>query len=231
MEITYQSLDPPQAPSPSEPAAEVEQPDAEPEAVVTGLPSSLGTSASLRFVVDDELEAEPEAPPAALEQSTEWVHVQEAEAEVEADPAPQPAEVEVTETVTEVNVNGHAVVEDSVTVTTVTEIPASAENLNWADEEEDGLPSIAGLKARFGTDDASQPPTSPGPVANGHPQTNGHAQPEDDGFTSTTPRGRGRGRGFRGDRGGYRGRGGDRGGFRGGDRGGRGFRGGDRGGQ
>ena len=139
-----------------------------------------------------------------------------------------------TETVTEVSVNGHAVVEESVTVTSTSEATPSApnDNLNWADSEDDaGLPPIAGLHAEFGTEEKAQPPSSPAPHhhGHGHRHSNGHAQHEDDGFTSTS-RGRGRGRGFRGDRGGYRGRGNERGGFRGGERGGRGFRGGDRGG-
>lgn len=117
LEITQQFLNPPRVPTPvPEPVADLEEPAAaaEPEITVGGLPLSLGTSASFRFVVDDELEAEAEAQP-ALEQSTEWVHVNDTE-------ATQVAEVDVVETVTEVNVNGHTFVEDSVTLTTTAEV-------------------------------------------------------------------------------------------------------------
>ncbi|KAF9479064.1 hypothetical protein BDN70DRAFT_932907 [Pholiota conissans] len=127
-------------------------------------------------------------------------------------------------------VNGHVAEEAA---------PAPAEApIDWAADEEGGLPSIAGLHAEFGTSGSATP-------AEGHehahveaaaaPEVNGHAaeQPsteaasENDGFTQA--RG-GRGRGGRG---GFRGgeRGGPRGGYRGGDRGSfRGGRGGERGG-
>ncbi|CAL1707036.1 unnamed protein product [Somion occarium] len=226
LEITQQFLNPPRVPTPvPEPVADLEEPAAaaEPEITVGGLPLSLGTSASFRFVVDDELEAEAEAQP-ALEQSTEWVHVNDTE-------ATQVAEVDVVETVTEVNVNGHTFVEDSVTLTTTAEVPVATSNgaINWADEDEGGLPSIAGLHAKFGTETQVQPPSPTAPVSGVH-HVNGGALPEEDGFTSAA-RGRGRGRGaHRGDRGSFRGRGGDRGGFRGGERGRGGFR-SDRGGE
>ena len=130
--------------------------------------------------------------------------------------------------------------------------------IDWADDDEGGLPSIANLQAKYGTSGTASPevadevPEIPVSAVNG--DTNNHAtqREEDDGFTEARGRGRGgrgapRGnnRGFyrdggyrggdrEGDRGGYRGGayGGDRGGFRGGDRGGfrgRGERGGERG--
>lgn len=105
--------------------------------------------------------------------------------------------------------------------------------LNWADEDDGGLPPIAGLHAKFG----NTPEETPSTLAPGTPQpnvehlNNGSAH-DDDGFVSAQRARGSRGRGgFRGgERGGYRGnfRGGERGGYRGGDRGS--FRGGDRGG-
>lgn len=117
-------------------------------------------------------------------------------------------------------------------------------NFDWAEDEGGGLPSIAGLQARFGTSetpspaDGSQsiPDTNPTDVATS--PANGNVPVDADGFTQARGvRGRPRGeRGFssRGGRGGERGpyRGGDRGGFRGGFRGERGgHRGGERGGE
>jgi hypothetical protein len=130
--------------------------------------------------------------------------------------------------------------------------------IDWADDDEGGLPPIANLQAKFGTSGTASPevadevPETSVSVVNGDPNNDpDHAtqREEDDGFTEARGRGRGgrgapRGnnRGFyrdggyrggdrEGDRGGYRGgaHGGDRGGFRG-DRGG--FRGrGERGGE
>ena len=126
---------------------------------------------------------------------------------------------------------------------------ANNSTIDWADDDEGGLPNIANLQAKFGTPGSASPvvdevPVTPGFV-NGNTNDDPHpATPreEDDGFTQARGRGRGRGphrggdrghRGFHhhnGERGGYRGdHGGDRGGYRGGDRGG--FRGGDRGGE
>jgi hypothetical protein len=94
-----------------------------------------------------------------------------------------------------------------------------AENIDWAAEGEDELPSIDGLHATFGKSGSATPNTQEPEIE--HSQPNGHETQkpgEDDGFTQARG-GRGRGRGFRG---------GERGGFRGGFRGDRG-RGGDRG--
>lgn len=115
--------------------------------------------------------------------------------------------------------------------------PAPADNagINWADEEDHGLPSIASLHDRFGSSSTGTPVPGQEPL----PETPitpaaTHGSNAEDGFQHAS-RGRGRGRGgFRGgERGGYRGfRGGERGGFRGGERGGRGgWRGGERGGE
>jgi len=143
-----------------------------------------------------------------------------------------------------------AVQEDVPDPTANGDVAASAENLpvstsgpiDWAEDEGDNLPSIAGLHAKFGTSGTATPAeaTTP-PVSKEHstvPSNGNGTQPsldDDDGFTQAGRGGRGRRMhgGFRGDvrGGGFRGfRGGERGGFRG-DRGFRGgFRGGDRGG-
>jgi len=132
---------------------------------------------------------------------------------------------------------------------------ANTSTLDWADEEEGGLPNIAGLQARFGTSGSATPVKGVDEVAEiPISAANDHAddepdpvaqREEDDGFTQARGRGRGGRGGFRGgervghrgfhrdgERGGYRGDygGGDRGGFRGGPHGDRGgFRGGERG--
>lgn len=225
-EITDLFLNPPRAPTPEPEEVTVEfiapeQPteEAEHEPAVGGLPPLPGPTGSFRFVQEDEL----------------------AEEETEQAQEEQAVEVDVEETTTSVNVNGHTIVEESVTFTTTTEAPADQNEagLNWADEDDGGLPSIASLHDRFGSSATGTPAVEPEPLP-ATPTANGGAQPDDDGFQAAT-RGRGRGRGgFRGgDRGGFRGnfRGGERGayrgrgGFRGGERGGErgGFRGGERG--
>ena len=107
---------------------------------------------------------------------------------------------------------------------------ANGAALNWADEEDGGLPSIASLHDKFGSSATGTPAAQPEPLpaANGEALAQAPAE-EDDGFQAATRARGGRGRGgFRGERGGYRGfRGGERGSYRG--RGDRGFfRGGDR---
>ena len=109
-------------------------------------------------------------------------------------------------------------------------------NFDWADEDEGGLPPIAGLQAKFGTSKTPSPADTPQDV---HVQDTDPAEVTpspidgglpagDDGFTQARG-GRGRQRGDRGFRGG---RGGERGGYRSGPRGGfRGERGGSRGGE
>lgn len=141
--------------------------------------------------------------------------------------------------------------------TTIEELAISASGpIDWAEDDGDNLPSIAGLHAKFGTSGTASPAevasTPQAPVAaNGNGAAATGLQEDDDGFTQAGRGNRGRkphngfrgdGRGFRGlrgdrgaprgDRGAPRGdRGGFRGGFRGdGFRGGEGFRGGDRGG-
>ncbi|KAI0769327.1 hypothetical protein BD413DRAFT_81589 [Trametes elegans] len=224
IEIKEQFLNPPpeQLKEPEQPA-EADNVTTTTASSVIGGPSAINTSSGgINFILTDELE-EPEAEQPA--QSGEWV-----EAPSQPDPE-QPAEVEVTETVTEVEVNGHTVVEESVTITTTTEVPPGP--INWADEEHNELPSLANLQAHYGTSGEASPavenPEADGavPETPGTPSASGHRRlVDEEGFTHHH-RGRGRGRG--GHRGGERG--GFRGGPRGGERGGRGgFRGGDRGG-
>ncbi|KAI0674982.1 hypothetical protein C8Q78DRAFT_965152 [Trametes maxima] len=232
VEIKEEFLHPPPKPAqePEEPREIIPFLD-DSAASVSGVPSTVGTSGGINFILTDELaEAEEEQPV----ESGEWVNVQ-------AQPEPeQPAEVEVTESTTELKINGHAVVEESIAVTTTTEAPAPS-SINWADEDHNELPSLANLQAHYGTSGEASPtveaPEADGavPVTPNTPQTDGHSRlVDEEGFTHHH-RGRGRGRGGpRGERGGFRGehrggeRGGPRGGFRGGDRGG--FRGGERGG-
>ncbi|KAF7793779.1 hypothetical protein EIP86_004900 [Pleurotus ostreatoroseus] len=225
-EITDLFLNPPRAPTPPVEEAPVEfiiaeaaPEELEPEPAVLGLPPSLAPAVgSFRFVQEDELAAELEAEIEA-----------QVEAEVEAEleqlqPVEEPpVEVEVEETVTEVN--GHTVVEETITVTAPAEVPA-AENgaLNWADEDNGELPSIASLHDKFGSSATGTPAvvSEPLPPASA-PAPPTQPQPEDDGFQAA--RGRGTYRGGRGHRGGERGA--YRGPFRGGDRGERGsYRGG-----
>ncbi|TFK94620.1 hypothetical protein K466DRAFT_292806 [Polyporus arcularius HHB13444] len=209
---------------------------------VIGLPPTVGTSGGIHFIMTDELaEEEAELETEAQADSGDWVAV---EAAVEAEP---PAQVEISETVVEAEINGQAVIEESIIMTTTTEVAAS--QLNWADEDHGELPSLANLQAHYGTSAEGSPAPeleSSLPETPSTPQLNGPGRfVDEEGFVQQ--RGRGRGRGGRGgERGGYRGgfrgdhegeRGGFRGGFRGdheggrGGRGGRGgFRGGDRGG-
>lgn len=90
---------------------------------VIGVPHTIGTSGGIHFIMTDELaeeqveaEAEPQAEAEAPVDTGDWVNVEGA---VEAEPA---AHVEITETVIETDVDGRAVVEESVTVTTTTEV-------------------------------------------------------------------------------------------------------------
>ncbi|KIP06605.1 hypothetical protein PHLGIDRAFT_451136 [Phlebiopsis gigantea 11061_1 CR5-6] len=212
-DITYQFLNPsPPTPPTVEPALVEfltgEAPEETLDIPVGGLPLSAAPAASsFQFVQDDELEVEEEE-------------------------EEEPVEIEVTETVTEVAVNGHIVIQDTVTITTTTEAaaetPSAETGLNWADEHDGDLPSIASLHDKFGSSATGTPAVAHESLPETQTLPNGEAPVEEDSFHST-PRGRGRGRGgFRGDRerSGYRGfRGG-----RGGDRGGRGFRGGEHGG-
>ncbi|KAI8993793.1 hypothetical protein BD414DRAFT_456900 [Trametes punicea] len=221
VEIKEQFLHPPaEQPQEADEIQEAAPIAEEPPISVVGVPSTIGSSGSINFILTDELaEAEVEQPAG----SGEWVDVQP-QPEVE-----QPAEVEITETVIETQVNGHTVVEESTTVTTTTEAPPS-DSINWADEDHNELPSLANLQAHYGTS-AEASPAAGTPEANeaetpGTPHANGQSQiVDEEGFTQPhSGRGRGRG-GFRGGE-----RGGQRGGFRGGERHRGGHRGGDRGG-
>ncbi|THH00884.1 hypothetical protein EW026_g1695 [Hermanssonia centrifuga] len=233
MDITELFLDPPRPASPVDEDVDEEEEEEEtvivdfissevptegvPGPAVGGLPPTAGpTNGGFTFVQEDELETtEPEP------DQSQWVDQVEEHS----------TEVEVLETVTEINVNGHTFVEDSVVVTTTTEIPASASDpasLNWADEDDEGLPSIDSLHDKFGSSSTGTPAAEAEPLPVTPTASNGPAHQDDDGFQAAT-RGRGRGRGgFRGERS-FRGgpRGGERGGYRGGERGG--FRGGERG--
>ncbi|KAJ7132785.1 hypothetical protein C8R43DRAFT_648663 [Mycena crocata] len=201
LEITQLSLNPPRAQTPTQETS----PEAVAEVVQSNVesvqPVGISASGSFDFMQASELET-------PFEDNAEWV---------ERSDAAGHQEEQVPE-----SVNGQVPSEEPVAATTPPEETSNAA-LDWAaDDEEGGLPPIAGLHAKFGTSGSATP------VVVEELQTNGHtaatdpapAPEEDDGFTQA--RGRGRARGFRGgDRGGFRG------GFRGGDRGFRG--GGDRG--
>ncbi|EGO00239.1 hypothetical protein SERLA73DRAFT_168035 [Serpula lacrymans var. lacrymans S7.3] len=222
LEIVHSYLNPPREPTPvpEEPAEELgeaeataETPVEAEEVRVAGIPGALSVSSSFHFMQASELEAP------SFEESAEWVERPEVDQ--------PPTEIVSTETSTITAVNGHI-----VEATTEGDVhPASNGAIDWAADDEGGLPSIAGLQASFAPSGSATPilqssevtlPVVPDVVA--------VPRPEDDGFTPTRT---GRGRPYRGgDRGGFRGgfRGGDRGGDRGGYRNDRGFRGSGRGG-
>ena len=190
-------------------------------------------STSFHFMQASEIEP-------SFEDNVEWVERQDA-----IDPEEQ---VEAPEAAVPVPINGHV---------HPSEEPLASATIDWAADDDEGLPSLPSLHAKFGTSGSATPVTPAGetlaevaeePAVNGF--DNRVSTPiEDEGFTQARGRARGRGsrpRGFRGgERGGrgfrggdFRGRGrgewrgeGHRGrrGGRGGDRGDRGDRGGDRG--
>ncbi|KAJ7096359.1 hypothetical protein C8R44DRAFT_375950 [Mycena epipterygia] len=211
LEITQLSLNPPRAPTPAqESAPEVVDETVETPVAEGGLDTSasnqpLGVSASGSF--DFMQASELETP---FEDNAEWV---------ERSDAVGHQEEQVVEPI-----NGHIPADEAIAPITPTGETSNAA-LDWAaDDEEGGLPPIAGLHAKFGTSGTATPVVVEELETNGHTPPAPAAPEEDDGFTQA--RGRGRARGFRGsDRGGERG--GYRGGFRGGERGFRG--GGDRG--
>ncbi|TFK54356.1 hypothetical protein OE88DRAFT_1717542 [Heliocybe sulcata] len=241
LEITRTHLNPPE-PASSEPEEEDVSPEepiseaavnghaTEPPVGVAGVPSFAPATGGFHFMQDSELEGPSFEP----EENDQWTGAPEAAPEAALEAVVE----EVVETVETVEVNGDVVVEESITVAITTEEPAAPavdEGVNWADDEEGGLPSLAGLHAKFGTSGTGTPAeesASPAEAAvpSDGPHGNGAPQPGEDGFVPTRG-GRGRGgRGRGGDRGGFRGRGGDRGGFRGGEGRGRGgFRGAFRG--
>ena len=103
--------------------------------------------------------------------------------------------------------------------------------IDWAEADEDGLPSIANLQASLVPPESVIPEVNlptPAPVNDAEAPRTGPRN-EDDGFTPSSRGGRGRGRNYRGDRGSARGSTfrGERGGFYRGSRGG--HRSGDRG--
>ncbi|KAF8629391.1 hypothetical protein AX15_003446 [Amanita polypyramis BW_CC] len=216
VEITDAGLAPPRIPTPppAEQVAETEQIEAVvespsvPDVAVISVPGPASTTKGFSFVQESEIdEAQPE-------DDGEWTdvvgHEQSPREEISNEHGQQA--VPVVDQVQE-------------PVTSAIEEPTTSAPLDWATEEGD-LPPISSIQESFGTSGAaipvdeqaeSAPDTVTSPT-NG--QMNGprpRRQPQDEeGFT----RGRGRGRGYRGERGGYRGFRGERGAFRGGDRGG-----------
>ena len=81
---------------------------------VGGVPPTISTSGGIHFIMTDEL-ADASVEADTQPEGNEWVNVQ-------GPVDPEPAEVEVTETVIEAQVNGHTVVEDTLTITTTTEV-------------------------------------------------------------------------------------------------------------
>ncbi|KAJ7045476.1 hypothetical protein C8F04DRAFT_1064898 [Mycena alexandri] len=226
LEITQLSLNPPRAATPvqetsPEAVAEATEESVEggPDLSTSNQPVGISASGNFDFMQASELET-------PFEDNAEWV---------ERSDATGHQEEQVVE-------NGHVQPDEPLaTGTPPADTFQSNAALDWAaDDEEGGLPPIAGLHAKFGTSGTATP------VVEEELQTNGHNAPaaaeaapatapeEDDGFTQA--RGRGRARGSRGgerlDRGGFRGgfRGNDRG-FRGGGGGGERGRGGFRGGR
>ncbi|KZV70669.1 hypothetical protein PENSPDRAFT_651261 [Peniophora sp. CONT] len=219
-------------------APEMPVPEPAVEVAVVDMPEPA-PSGGISFMTESEIDV------VTVSESQEWVKV-DGGVETPVLPTPEPA-VEIVSLEVEVR--------DPAPPMPAPELVRQG-TLNWAeDDDEDELPSIAGLHATFGTSGAATPtaPLEPASPAMPEPQPASSSAPapaaasasappapapEDDGFVSV---GRGRGgrggpdqnRGGRGFRGGFRGadrgsfRGGDRGNFRGGDRGG--FRGGFRG--
>ena len=107
VEITQLFLNPPAVEEPAVEEPVVEESFEVVEIPVVALPSAVPAGGSFHFMQEDELaqtepEPEPEVTPEeAVEESTT---------------------VEVVDTVVETEVNGHAVVEETVTVTTTTEV-------------------------------------------------------------------------------------------------------------
>ncbi|KIK90800.1 hypothetical protein PAXRUDRAFT_831373 [Paxillus rubicundulus Ve08.2h10] len=212
LDIVQSFCDPPRDPTPLPIEQAVEAEVVAIDDPVAGVPETLSVSGSFHFMQASELET------STFEHTAEWVEKTDAE----------------PDGVPEDQLNGleDAPAEPAESITT--------RPIDWAEaDEEGGLPSIANLQASFAPSGSATPVVqtievnlpSPAPV-------NGDAsvaalQTEANGFIHSTREGRGRGRGYRGDRGNMRGGfRGDRGGFhRGGERGGfrGGFRGGDRG--
>ncbi|KAF5328837.1 hypothetical protein D9619_011689 [Psilocybe cf. subviscida] len=215
LEIAQHAFNPPRVPTP--PLQEEDAPEEQPatiensiveiETPVAGVPPS--TSGGFRFMQASEIET------TSFEEGAEWIEKSDAAGH-------------------EGVANGHAAEEAAPTEEANGNGP-----IDWAADDEGGLPSIAGLQAEFGTSGSvtpAEPAAAPAaaPQAAAHaPAVNGGAAPaaaedatavEDDGFTQTQRRGRGRGGHHRGGERGH----GPRGGFRGGEGRGRGgFHGGE----
>jgi len=197
--------------TPEDTEPEVPEPSEEESSVpAAGLGGQTSTSGGFHFMQESELDN------AGLADSQEWVDV------------PQGQVTEVAATTVETP-HGEGITDDQ----TVTAALSTSGIIDWADDDDAGLPPIAGLQAKFGTSQTPSPANTPKDMPDASP---GEATlspidgnlPADDGFTQARG-GRGRQRGDRGSRGG---RGGERGGFRGAFRGGfRGDRGGSRGGE
>ncbi|KAK1236464.1 hypothetical protein PQX77_000300 [Marasmius sp. AFHP31] len=177
LSITHQVL----APRPPTPVnAPSEEPsteiDTEPAVAADAVP--VAKSSSFHFLQASEIETP------SFEHNTEWVER----------PSHQPGHP-----VTHEQPNGHVSHAEN-------EAPPTNDNIDWAAEGEDDLPSIDGLHATFGksgtvTPDAQAEPAPQDQVVpdpNGHAHTEAAPPADDDGFTQARG-GRGRGRGFRGE--------------------------------
>ncbi|KAI0686374.1 hypothetical protein BC835DRAFT_1420472 [Cytidiella melzeri] len=90
----------------------------------------------------------------------------ELEGEDQEDQEPSDDDVEIIQNVTEVTANGHSFVQETVTITTTQEVSAANDNvgINWADEEDQGLPPISSLHDRFGSSSTGTPAPAPEPL-------------------------------------------------------------------
>ncbi|THH05020.1 hypothetical protein EW146_g10014 [Bondarzewia mesenterica] len=186
LDLAHSFLNLPEGPSSSEGPLEAELSSEQPDvsaASVEGAPPAPG---GFHFMQESEIETP------AFEDKREWVDMPSGE--ITSVPA------EATATTTETFVLDVGVVEQTVTTTTESSVevpPSTTGNIDWADDE-GGLPSIAGLHAKFGTSESPSPveasaPQPPVPEVTPAP-VNGN-RIDEDGFTQA--RG-GRGRGFRG---------------------------------
>lgn len=200
VELPDQILNPPHAPTPTAASSDQETnladsqltTDPQPDASVGGVPS-LTPSSSFHFMQASEIES--------FEENVEWVERQDA-----MDPEAQ-AELSVSIP----SANGHA---------TPPEEGLNSAAIDWAADDDEGLPSLPSLQAKFGTSGTATPVTPAGDVPEEDVPVNGYDHEistpvEEGGFTQARGRGRGGrpGRGRGGFRGGERGRG--RGEFRG----------------
>ncbi|KAI0695550.1 hypothetical protein BC835DRAFT_1414834 [Cytidiella melzeri] len=149
LEITQLFTNPPPSVEPAsvEPQVVVEfiipEEPAQEDVVIQGVPASAGVGSSFTFVQEDELEGEDQE-----------------------DQEPSDDDVEIIQNVTEVTANGHSFVQETVTITTTQEVSAANDNvgINWADEEDQGLPPISSLHDRFGSSSTGTPAPAPEPL-------------------------------------------------------------------